>query len=144
MRSGGNQRKVARVALVLLSCVMLLSACESEDPVAGKRSAPEMPEFDGAQLAAGRSVWMGTCRNCHLLGISGAPAVTDQATWEKRLQKGRRILTRNALTGIRDDAGATRMPPRGGNERLTDEQVRLAVNYMLASVRYFAERRRQK
>jgi cytochrome c5 len=30
------------------------------------------------------------------------------------------------------------MPPRGGNAQLKDEQVRLAVDYMLASVEELA------
>ena len=37
-----------------------------------------------------------------------------------------------------EDAGlqivASRMPPRGGNERLTDEQIRLALDYKVAAI----------
>jgi len=40
-----------------------------------------MPFFDEVNLIAGRSVWMGTCRNCHLMGVFNAPAVTDGAAW---------------------------------------------------------------
>jgi cytochrome c5 len=98
-----------------------------------------MPRFDEEQLTKGRGVWMGTCRNCHLLGISGAPAVSDYAAWAPRIEKGRQVLYHSALNGIKDSEGKYRMPPRGGNAQLKDEQVRLAVDYMLASVEELAD-----
>jgi cytochrome c5 len=98
-----------------------------------------MPRFTEQQLAKGRAVWMGTCRNCHLLGISGAPAVTDADAWSSRIAKGNRALYQSAILGIRDEDGRYRMPPRGGNPRLQDVQVRQAVDYMLASVRELSD-----
>jgi cytochrome c5 len=97
---------------------------------------PEMPVFADETLSAGRSVWMGTCRNCHLLGVAGAPAVTDPAAWDQRLPKGRNALYASALGGIRDAHGAYLMPPQGGNPRLAESEVRLAVDYMVAAVEY--------
>jgi mono/diheme cytochrome c family protein len=38
------------------------------------------------------------------------------------------------INGIRGDDGKYRMPPWGGNERLTDEQIRLALDYKIASI----------
>jgi cytochrome c5 len=93
-----------------------------------------MPVFEDEALMAGRGVWLGTCRACHLLGVAGAPAVTDFAQWEQRLPKGRELLYQSALNGIQGDDGKYRMPPRGGNDRLTEEQVRLAVDYKIAAV----------
>ncbi|MEW8506047.1 MAG: c-type cytochrome [Candidatus Thiodiazotropha sp.] len=93
-----------------------------------------MPRFAEESLAKGRSIWMGTCRNCHLMGISGAPAVTDGDAWAPRIGKGIPALHLSAMNGIKGDDGKFRMPPRGGNNRLEDEEVRLAVDYMIASV----------
>ena len=95
-----------------------------------------MPRFEEPILQRGRSAWMGTCRNCHLLGVGGAPAVSDYAAWEPRIAKGLPKLYESALGGIRGADEAFRMPPRGGNERLSEEQVKMAVQYMLASVRH--------
>jgi cytochrome c5 len=94
----------------------------------------DMPKFQDNALMAGRSVWMGTCRACHLLGVAGAPAVTDFSEWERRLSKGEEALYQSALNGIRGDDDKYRMPPRGGNDRLTEEQVRLAVEYKIAAI----------
>ena len=93
-----------------------------------------MPTFPEERLMAGRSIWLRTCRACHLLGVQGAPAVTDFAQWETRLEKGKDVLAQRVINGIRGDDGKYRMPPRGGNERLTDEQVKLALDYKIAAI----------
>jgi cytochrome c5 len=100
-----------------------------------------MPRFADEALGKGRGIWMGTCRNCHLLGISEAPAVNDYAAWQPRIEKGKPALYQSALNGIKGADGAFRMPPRGGNPQLKNEQVRLAVDYMVASVRQLAGER---
>ncbi|MCG7879341.1 MAG: c-type cytochrome [Candidatus Thiodiazotropha taylori] len=119
-------------ALFATISLYLLAGCGEQPQEAG--AIPDMPRFAEERLAKGRSVWMGTCRNCHLLGVSGAPAVTDRPAWAPRIEKGAPALYRSALSGIKGDDGKYRMPPRGGNDRLKDEQVRQAVDYMIASV----------
>lgn len=96
----------------------------------------EMPRFADPVLAEGRSVWMGTCRACHLMGAAGAPAVTDYPNWEPRIAKGLQTLFKSPIHGIKGEDGKYKMPPRGGNERLTDRQIEAAVEYMVASVEY--------
>ena len=121
---------------VLLCGSLLLSGC-SDSGTSGAK-APEMPRFPDQRLAMGRGVWMGTCRNCHLLGVSGAPAVTNYENWQPRIEKGKPALYHSALNGIKGEDGKFRMPPHGGNTRLSDEQVRQAVDYMVASVEKLA------
>lgn len=96
----------------------------------------EMPRFEDPLLAEGRAVWMGTCRACHLLGVAGAPAVTDYANWEPRIAKGMAALYKGPLLGIKGEDGKYRMPPRAGNDRLSDTQIRRAADYMVATVQY--------
>ncbi|MBW9275071.1 MAG: c-type cytochrome [Candidatus Thiodiazotropha sp. (ex. Lucinisca nassula)] len=117
-------------------CLYLLTGCGEQPPEAG--AIPDMPRFAEERLAKGRSIWMGTCRNCHLLGVSDAPAVTDTIAWAPRIEKGAPALYQSALSGIKGDDGKYRMPPRGGNDRLKDEQVRQAVDYMIALVEALA------
>ena len=99
-------------------------------PVAGQ----PFPEFPDARLKQGRAIWMGTCEACHANDVAGAPLVTNKAAWQPRLAKGRDALYKSALGGLTGPKG-TQMPPRGGNDKLTDEQVRSAVDYMMAIVR---------
>ncbi len=116
---------------------LLLAACG--DSTSERSAGPEMPRFEGAELGLGRGVWMQTCRNCHLLGVSGAPAVTDYAAWSPRLEKGKPALYASALNGRTGPSG-NQMPPRGGNAQLSDQQVKRAVDYMVAAVEHFHER----
>jgi cytochrome c5 len=91
--------------------------------------AAKYPEFEGEPLARGRAVWLGTCEACHGNPDSDAPQALDKAAGKPRLAKGRAALYASALAGRKGDGGAE-MPARGGNSRLTDDEVRAAVDYM--------------
>lgn len=99
---------------------------------------PEFPAFEEPALAAGRVVWLGTCRNCHATGFADAPPVTDIAAWESRLAKSRDTLHTHALNGFYGEDYAY-MPPRGGNDALSDQDVKNAVDYMLRLVKTLHE-----
>jgi len=132
--SGKTARSVTRPGIVTSLLAMLVSAalvgCSDSDRAG---AIPDPPRFDDPHLEAGRSTWMMTCRACHLTGVAGAPAVGDGEAWAPRLGKGRSALHASAVNGIRNESGWT-MPPRGGNQRLSSEQVKAAVDYMLAAV----------
>lgn len=96
--------------------------------------AQTFPEFPDARLKTGRSVWLGTCEACHANDIAGAPLVSDRAAWAQRLAKGTPILYQSALGGLTGEKG-TQMPARGGNAKLSDEEVKAAVDYMIAIVK---------
>lgn len=93
-----------------------------------------LPNFPDPRLKQGRTVWLGTCEACHANDIAGAPLVQDKAAWKPRLAKGRDALYQSALGGLTGPKG-TQMPPRGGNDQLSDDQIRAAVDYMMAIVK---------
>jgi len=90
------------------------------------------PEFADPRLKSGREVWVGTCMVCHTEPASGAPQIADKAAWAPRIAKGKATLYRSALGGFTGPKG-TEMPARGGNASLSEEQVRMAVDYMTAA-----------
>jgi cytochrome c5 len=112
---------------LILYTASVLTGCSDDSP------RMELPSFPDSELQQGRSTWMRVCRNCHLLGVAGAPAVSDAAAWQSRLARDRQSLYRSAIEGI-GDADGWRMPPRGGNDALTDYDVQRAVDYMVAAV----------
>ena len=61
------------------------------------------------------------CAMCHAGGLMGAPKIGDVALWAPRIAQGKEMLINNAIKGIR------MMPAKGGNSRLTDEEVAAAV-----------------
>lgn len=93
--------------------------------------APKYPQFADSRLQQGRAVWLGTCEACHAHDLAGAPLVTDRKAWAPRLAKGTQALYASALGGWTGPRG-TQMPPRGGNDKLSDDEVKAAVDYMAA------------
>jgi cytochrome c5 len=73
----------------------------------------------------GRGVYKQTCMQCHQAGAMGAPRFGDSAAWQPRIAQGREVLYRHALRGFKS------MPAKGANPKLTDAQVRSAVDYMV-------------
>ncbi|MGE0267055.1 MAG: cytochrome c5 family protein [Candidatus Omnitrophota bacterium] len=83
-----------------------------------------------ADLLLGEKVYQETCLRCHDTGLGGSPKITNTKAWKKRLDaRGMDGLVEHALNGFEGDDGE--MPPRGGNEILTDEEVRAAVLYLV-------------
>lgn len=96
--------------------------------------APDrFPAFPDPQLALGRKVWIANCEPCHANDVAGAPLVSNRSAWAPRIAKGKAALYRSAAQGLTGPMG-TQMPPRGGNEKLTDAQLQAAVDYMVAIV----------
>jgi cytochrome c5 len=119
----------ASPAVALAAALVLASLAASP---AG--AAQKFAEFPDARLKQGRAIWLGTCEACHANDVAGAPLVTNKTAWAPRISKGRGALYKSALGGLTGPKG-TQMPPRGGNEKLTDDEVKAAVDYMLAIVK---------
>ena len=90
-------------------------------------------DFDDDHLRYGKKIWIETCEGCHGWGIADAPIPLNYEEWESRIAKGKVILYKHAIEGFfgPDDS---MMPERGGNSELNDNQIKAAVDYMLASV----------
>jgi cytochrome c5 len=126
-------RSIHRLPRAGLLAGALALAAGFASPPAGSADGRAFAEFPDPRLKHGRAVWLGTCEACHANDVAGAPLVTDKAAWASRIAKGRDALYRNALGGLTGPKG-TQMPPRGGNDKLTDDDVRSAVDYMVALV----------
>ena len=89
-----------------------------------------------ARTLTGRQVFDSTCHVCHGRGVAGAPRFGNHAAWRKHLKKGLVVLENHAIDGY---YGYSFMPPKGGDESLTDSEVRAAVRYMVAAANKSAE-----
>lgn len=125
-----QERLVRAAPVVIASAAALVFGSLAASPA----GAQKFPDFPDTRLKQGRAIWLGTCEACHANDVAGAPLVTNKAAWAPRLAKGPEMLYRSALNGLTGPKG-TQMPPRGGNDKLTDDQVRLAVDYMVAIVK---------
>ena len=78
--------------------------------------------------ATGEAVYNAVCQACHTTGVLNSPMLGDASTWGERLDKGKDALVQSVIGGL------NLMPPKGGRPDLTDDQVRMAVDYMLDSL----------
>jgi cytochrome c5 len=120
--------------LATLGLAVAVTACGGEAPPQVSAGKPSLPEFADPHLAAGRAVWIAVCRGCHETGVGDAPRLGDRTAWRPRIAQGRATLHRHAIDGFFGPKG-TMMPARGGNPMLADEQVKAAVDYMVAASR---------
>lgn len=95
--------------LIAAVALLMLSGCKEE-------AAPH----------PGQAIWEGTCKVCHGTGLAGAPIIGNQKAWAPRIARGKDSLYGHALKGWGD------MPARGGNPDLSDDDVKLAVDYMVS------------
>lgn len=77
----------------------------------------------------GEKVYDRTCVVCHDTGLSGAPRLGNRGEWVQRIGAGIDAL----VSSVKNGKG--QMPPKGGNDKFTEEELRAAVEYMLAKVR---------
>jgi cytochrome c5 len=83
-----------------------------------------------AKPAGGEGVYKSACTACHTPGIAGAPKSGDKAAWAPRIAQGKPTLYDHAIKGFQGKGGV--MPAKGGNASLSDEDVKAAVDYMIA------------
>ena len=151
---------LAAVALAILVLAMKMSdltqgiytrdTAEYQDAVAerirpvgqvylpGEEQAAEAPVVEAvaepepvATAMTGPQVYNTACLACHSTGVGGSPIVGDVAEWTDRIAQGNDVLYDHAINGFDGDA-ATPMLPKGGRVDLSDQEVRDAVDYMVA------------
>ena len=85
---------------------------------------------DAIATNAGRSgedVYNTACMACHSAGIAGAPKVGDQLAWTDRIAKGMDVLYDSGINGV----AGTGMVARGGCADCSDDEITLAVDFMV-------------
>jgi c(7)-type cytochrome triheme protein len=81
-----------------------------------------------AAASPGRATFDLACAPCHRTGVLNSPRIDDPAAWTARLAQGVAALQASAI------GGKGGMPPKGANPNLSDDEVRAAVDYIVASV----------
>ncbi|KAF0192724.1 MAG: cytochrome c class I [Gammaproteobacteria bacterium] len=69
------------------------------------------------------------CAMCHNNDMMGAPRYGEKREWRDRLSQGEPTLIEHAINGF------NKMPAKGGNGGLSDEDVRDATIHLLSSVK---------
>lgn len=132
----------AKKLLLILGCSAALMACGEKPadtaaapaapaPVAAAPApAPEPAPAPVAENAVGKKVYGSVCSMCHAANVAGAPKPGDKADWGPRIAQGKDTLYKHAVEGFTGAKGM--MPARGGGSALTDDELKAAVDYMVA------------
>ncbi|WP_458700617.1 c-type cytochrome [Sulfurospirillum sp. 1307] len=72
-----------------------------------------------------KSAYENTCAGCHDSGLAGSPKVGDKEAWAKVRKQKIETIFDHAIHGY------NAMPPKGGDESLSDELVKDIVKYMI-------------
>ena len=109
-------------------------ATDAPTTTAAAAAAPITVALAPAPAAAkvdGKAVYEQACIACHGAGIAGAPKFGDKAAWAPRIKQGVAVLNDHAIKGYTGKAGM--MPAKGGRMDFSDDQVKAAVDHMVAA-----------
>lgn len=117
------------VLSIILVSSLLLTACNSEDSLSNSESINTANGSNPQNVVplTGESVYASKCRACHDYGVAGAPRYGNAEVWAQRSAKGLDVLYENSIRGIRA------MPAKGGCYACSDQDIKTAVDYILAN-----------
>jgi cytochrome c5 len=98
------------------------SCIEGDSSCAAAAAAPA-----SAGPRTGEEVYNTACMACHSTGAAGAPKLGDTAAWADRIAKGQDVLYTSGVSGV----AGTGMMAKGGCMSCSDEEIHLAVDYMV-------------
>lgn len=115
--------------LLLVATALTVVACASHEPT-GAGVAAVTP------AVAGQVTYERLCASCHEKGVGGAPVAGDPSAWSGRSSLWLAVLAEHAKSGY------LQMPPKGGDEALSDADIEAATVYMLSLT--FPDRQRDQ
>ncbi len=95
-------------------------------------SQTDVIDAEAGPVDIGQKIYNGLCFSCHGTGLPNIPQVGSVAEWIDRIAQGTGLLYDHAIRGFTGASGMP-MPPKGGNATLTDDEVKSAVDYMIAT-----------
>ncbi len=84
------------------------------------------PEAGGGAARSGDDVYGAACAACHSSGVMGAPVTGEKGQWGARLAQGNNTLYKHAIDGF------NAMPAKGGCASCSDDEIKAAVDVMIA------------
>ncbi len=127
-----RQRVIDRIAPVGHVYAGATGAAAQAAAVAGAAAAAASQVAYGGTLD-GSVIYANLCTGCHTAGAGGAPKLDAAGIGARMAARGIDQLVARAISGYTGEAGV--MPAKGGNPALTDEQVKVAVEWMGAQSR---------
>ena len=130
MSDAAVKKRLAPAAKLAIDPSAPAPAPAAAQPTPAAAPAGAAPAKTASGGDAGKATYDATCAVCHAQGVANAPKAGDKAAWSARLKAaGKEGLYASAMKG----KGA--MPAKGGNASLSDDAVKAAVDYLLATAK---------
>ncbi len=88
-------------------------------------SLPQETKAPASTVTSGSSIFEDVCQACHGTGVMGAPKFGSAKSWAPHIAKGLPVLIEHAINGFKE------MPAKGGDDSLSDDDIKAAVRYMV-------------
>ena len=118
-----GERSLFSERAIIERITMAGSVCLEGEPCAAAVVAA--PAAGGAPRS-GDEIVSAVCGGCHVAGVMGAPIIGNKGQWGSRIAQGKATLYKNAIGGIRG------MPAKGGCGTCSDDEIKAAVDVMIA------------
>ena len=118
-----GERSLFSQRAIIERITMAGHVCLEGEPCAAAVAAP--PAAGGAPRS-GDEVVSAVCAGCHNAGVMGAPIIGNKGQWGSRIAQGKSTLYTHAIGGIRG------MPAKGGCGTCSDDEIKAAVDVMIA------------
>jgi cytochrome c5 len=122
------------VPVFVIISLFSLGACNPDKLPQSDEALELKAEALGEQkIEAGKKIYESNCAGCHDTGVSGAPKPGDKEAWRERIAPGVAAMVKKSIEGYEGKTGV--MPPKGGNDTLTDQEVANAVDFMTVKLK---------
>lgn len=95
-------------------------------PLSTKRDLPKTSEKTASKQ---EQIYKESCAMCHANDALGAPVFGNKEEWAKVLEQGIDTVYKNAINGL------NAMPAKGGNDSLSDDEMKKVVDFMIESAK---------
>ncbi len=122
------------VPAFLIVGLISLGACSPEKlPPSDEALESKAEALAEQKIETGKKIYESNCAGCHDSGVSGAPKPGDKDAWRERITPGIAAMVKKSIEGYEGKTGV--MPPKGGNDTLTNEEVANAVDFMTVNLK---------
>jgi len=130
-KSGGKFKEPDLKAAPAAAAAAPAASGNAEVPAASAQGAQVASATPNKPAAVdGKKVYDTACAACHAAGVAGAPKTGDKGAWAARIKQGNNTLYDHAIKGFQGKNGM--MPAKGGSSA-SDDEVKAAVDYMVAA-----------
>ncbi len=127
-------KKLVLILVAIMTLSLVLTSCgngkkKAEDTTKEAKETTKQDANYVGDVAKGKIIYDGNCMACHMTGVTGAAKLDETERWATIYAQGIEVLHEHAIKGFQGKIGL--MPPKGGFAKLSDNDIKDAIAFML-------------